>query len=170
MARPAPCARSESLRRTFLDRVSKTKAGTRSLSGPVRAGHRKTQALSSKASTEAAAFGLTVRPAADPTPATCLSEVSRGNKKCGRFEPRTACQRVSLAHCSGGYSHQRAPFSGIFLEKAVSSVTDQSDADQWLVLSRLRVLDHRNTRFNQVWSGVISLSRPRTRVPRAKRA
>jgi hypothetical protein len=31
-------ARSESLRRTFLDRVSKTAAYTRSLSGPVRAG------------------------------------------------------------------------------------------------------------------------------------
>ena len=32
------CARSESLRRTFLDRVSKTAACTRSPSGPVRAG------------------------------------------------------------------------------------------------------------------------------------
>jgi hypothetical protein len=103
------CTRSESLRRTFLDRVSKTAAYTRSLFRPC-PGRRveKPGRLSSKASTEAAVF-VDGSSATDRT-LDDLPFSGAGGRLRSRFPRLVTCQCVSLAFRSGGHSQQLSAF------------------------------------------------------------
>src|SRR5208282_1191546 len=114
----------------FRPRWARRRLALEVFSGPDRAGASKNQgAFRLKLRLKPPSLLLMVGPQRTRPPATCLSQVPRGDSR-SQFPRLTACQCVSLAFRSSGQSQQLGEFWGRSGRKSVTAVTDVSGCDQ----------------------------------------